>query len=214
MVTAKELKFIKNKYKEPGLYNTIDIESFDKPMNVIIGPNGTGKSMTCKLAEDYCKKNSIGVYRYTTKSNDVVDGCRSAYLDLSPEKLAAAFTSEGERMNYSFDTWLIENILPNIKNNDKMYIILDEIDSGLSPDRIWSSLQVVKTMCKVENEHKHDVRFIITCNSYELLEFISLNTDLNIFWMPTTDKVVINSYKDFRKLYYNYLKEFQKYDKD
>ena len=97
-----------------------------------MGPNGTGKSMSLQNIEYECNKENIICKRYSNKHNDVVQNWR----DISD--LFSAFRSEGERIIDSVEKWASRELVKDLlTNEDDMYILFDELDSGLSLDRMY-----------------------------------------------------------------------------
>lgn len=200
------------------------LEEDNKTLTILIGPNGSGKSMSLRELEDEINKKynggtsystnplrnvvlnddnkiNIPVFVYKTSHDDIVH--RS--MDFDPYKLAQAFRSEGERMCASFNEWASTEFLRNFfeLKPKEYYLLLDEIDSGLSPDRIkitnYDFFSIIKHELKIGNKP----HVIVTCNSYELLESLKNEFPDNhvVYWLPTKKKVDINSYNDFSRLY-------------
>ena len=96
------------------------------------------------------------------------------------------------------------------------YILLDELDSGLSLDRIQI---IIEYMFSLLHNMKYDlgidIQIVVTANSYELLHTLLNNfgNKVSVFWVPSRKKIEIQSYEDFRKLYQaryrHYLKEIK-----
>lgn len=101
----------KIKYTEKG-YITL------KPnvINVLIGPNGTGKTKALNQIKDYCITNNINHIYWSTLKNSGSDGF-SKYLFNGNVELAAShlFNSEGEN--------ILICIMNSIKCEIKKYLI-------------------------------------------------------------------------------------------
>lgn len=208
--TAKMNKFMQDKQTDPTTCNTLDFKYIDKPVTILLGPNGSGKSTTLKeLAKVTSKYKVLSFSR--TKDDAVLKGA-PAFGNYRPDLLIAAFQSEGERIVTSFESWANETLVPElVKNQTQDYLILlDELDSGLSIDRIMKEVRLIKTIVLTEHDiHKRQVKFVISANSYELVDLLKIpNTDfIDIFWLPTLDKIKLDKYSDFRSLYVNYYTE-------
>lgn len=216
----------------------VKLSDIDNFINVLLGPNGSGKSMSLLELEDEINekyndgysfdsslnpftkifnsehKINVPVYKFKSSSEDVV----IHHNNFDPSRLSAAFTSEGERMNTSLDFWLSDIFLKSFGEDKpkKFYILLDELDSGLSLDRIQI---IIEYMFSLLHNMKYDlgidIQIVVTANSYELLHTLLNNfgNKVSVFWVPSRKKIEIQSYEDFRKLYQSryryYLKEIK-----
>lgn len=207
-MNAKLRSFCDQKLKNSEHHNELGIDICLSPFTILIGPNGTGKTMSLLKMEYECKKNNIKCIKYSNKHEDIV---QKAGLDWDPYKLLCAFHSEGERICDSFDNWCETVAAKELVNNeDDIYILLDELDSGLSPDRIENIVMTLQYV--VEHEHrvhpKRNVNFIITCNSYEMLECFYKQPTLCLqtvtYFVPTREIVSMTSYSKFLKPFKDY----------
>lgn len=88
--------------------------------------------MSLQNIEYECDKENIICKRYSNKHNDIVQNWR----DVSD--LLSAFRSEGERIIASVEKWASRELVKDLlTNEDDMYILFDELDSGLSLDRMY-----------------------------------------------------------------------------
>lgn len=202
--------FCKKKLQNPDQYNEIHWYNLFGPIVVLLGPNGTGKSTSIRNMTDELKgQDNIKVVSYSTTNDDVVKKYTNPY-NLRPEALAAAFLSEGERMNNSFFTWIEEDLLPAIlKDRDKeLYIFIDEADSGLSIDKINEAFRDLIFIIKEEVKRGRKIHMVVTANSYELAEVFKDDYQLaSYIWVPTGDYINLGSYNKFKKMYMEYYKE-------
>lgn len=207
----KKMKlFCKKKLEQPSYYNTIKYYELFSPIVVLLGPNGTGKSTTIReMKEDIPKNRSEAkVISYSTSYDDTVRKHTNQF-DFRPEALAAAFLSEGERMNQSFFTWIKDIMLPAVlKDSRELYIFIDEADSGLSMDKINEAFRGIIFIVKEEVKRDRNIHVVITANSYELAETFENEYNLASFiWVPTGDYIDLGSYNKFKKRYMEYYKE-------
>ena len=202
--------FYKKKLADAQFYNTISFKDIEKPITILLGPNGTGKSMTLRGIERACKIKGIKLLSYSTSKDDIVSKGSPAFGDWDPWKLAQAFTSEGERMTSSFFDFVNTDFLREVMTNkEPLVVIVDEADSGLSFDRLYETLTQMLFVVKEEHKKKRDIKVILTCNSYEMYEILrQYNPDT--FWLPTCKKVEFKSYKTFKKPYMEYYKNVHK----
>lgn len=208
MNTRKMNNFCKKKLNQPDLYSEIELKDITYPITVLLGPNGTGKSMSLRLIKETLTEQNIKFESYSTSRDDIVSRGSSPFKNWDPSKLICAFHSEGERMIDSFHDWANEEMLRLIlKEPDKtIYILIDEADSGLSIDRIMQSIPQLVNITRMEHKRGRDIHVIFTCNSYELYE--CLKSDITQFiWVPTKEEISFNSYEEFKDPYLNYYRQ-------
>lgn len=210
-MNKKDRDFINKKREDSEYFSQITTKNIIRPWTVLLGPNGTGKSMSMKLLSDSLKHNKdIEVLFYGTHKDAPSNKVQGIYGDLDHDYLTAIFSSEGEGMTISFWKWLSTKLPYNelCSNTKPLWLLLDEIDSGLSSDRI---LYQVHQFIRVINEARHnrDIHIIISCNSYELLEVLHhfLDDTLDILWVPSKKHIKFQSYKEFKKMYFDYAME-------
>lgn len=204
---VKMKKFCQKKHEQFDYYTEVCLEDILSHVTVLLGPNGTGKSMSLKHLEYQLKKNGIKCLRYKTSSDDIVSNIKM-HEDNLGYKLSCAFHSEGERMIDSFNNWNIRLSNAIIEGYDSLYVLYDELDSGLSYDRIMSSLLGIMYVLKMELDKGKDINFIFTANSYEFVDIVRrLYKEASFIWVPTKDKINPKSYDEF----ISYYKEFYKY---
>lgn len=198
-------KFIEAKSKDGGYYTELKPSDFKKPITILIGPNGTGKSMSLRSIEYVLKKQkNINVITYSTHKDDIVNN----NISFDPVKLLSAWRSEGERMTDSFIDWAQTKFIRGLQQDNKpIWILIDEADSGLSIDRLMQSLQQIIEICKLELNRGRDIHFVFTCNSYEMYEV--LNNELSeCIWVPTKQRLKFNSYEEFKAPYIYYFENY------
>lgn len=205
-MNKKYRQFCDKKKENPDFFRCIKLKEINKPVTVLLGPNGCGKSQSIKSLEVEAKKEGYTVFTYSTSKDDCVAKTSSPFGDWDPMKISAAFTSEGERMHTSFYYWFSEKVFPNIKNCNKFIMLIDEADSGLSLDRLKYSLSVLNAMAIVEKEKGHEFKAVVTANSYEMAEIFRKETT-DWIWVPTKEKINLGSYESFKKRYIEYYEE-------
>lgn len=207
------------------------LSKINSKVTLLLGPNGCGKSQSIRsLEEEITKSNgdkpftkllsrvndekNVPVYRFTTSKDDIVFN----NYEIDPRKLSAAFTSEGERISSSFEDWLYNFVVPHLAHfkPKKAYFLIDELDSGLSPDRIYFSLQLLHAIIRVHSEEIKDFEYniVLTSNSHELITFtLVIFADVSIFWLPNNKYISITKvldFTDFLKLYSSRAKQLEK----
>lgn len=215
-MNKKYQKFIDKKNEHWQHYSEISTKRIKKPITLLLGPNGTGKSMS--LMSMNCKLQSDGInfIRYSTSRDDIVQKGAPAFGDWDVNKIAMAFSSEGERMSESFFDWMNTSMLSQVLTNDKpLWILVDEADSGLSIDRLVYTLSQFQFVVVSEVKRGRDIHAVLTCNSWEMLETFMSNTVkdyVDIIWVPTKESIHPRNYKAFKKLYMEYFMKVHKED--
>lgn len=200
-------KFCETKKKDPNHYTQINLSDLETPITVLLGPNGTGKSMSMRLMQDECKMHNIKYASYSTSRDDIVEKSASPFGNWDVYGIACAFHSEGERMVDSFYKWANETMLRVLLEDKEcpVYIFIDEADSGLSLDRIIQTIRPLVNIIKLDSKHR-DIHVVFTCNSFEMYQV--LTSDITTFlWVPTKEQIHIDSYEDFAYRYLEYCEE-------
>lgn len=176
-----------------------------KSITLLLGPNGTGKSMSIRNLFEEFRGNGYKAFIYSNKGEDIV----THHSEWDPRKLVCAFHSEGERICDSINDWADRVYLKELlTNTDDIVFLFDEFDSGLSYDRLQNQIRDFNNIIQLEKE-KHPLRivkYIYTCNSYEMLECFDNISDelLDIIWVPTKEHIPKMSYEEFKNRYIQY----------
>ena len=209
-MNKKMKEFCKKKRKKSDYYTQIKWYTLFNPISILLGPNGTGKSMSIRLMEEELSKyKDIKVVSYSTSQDDTVKKHTSP-MDFRPEALAAAFLSEGERMNNSFFIWIEDILLSAVlkEPSKELYIFIDEADSGLSIDKINEAFRDIIFIIKEEHRRGRKIHLVLTANSYELAEIFKDEYEIaSYIWVPTDEYILLGSYNRFKKRYMEYYKE-------
>lgn len=203
----KYSEFIDKKEKGSWFFQEVPLSMCDKKINVLCGVNGSGKSMSLRMFQEYFEKHNIKYLIYRGH----IDGVGERWANVLnndrdssyAQGILSKLSSEGEERKMMFDLWQKKILLPQINNIE--YVLLDEVDSGLSPDRIWNSLGGLTQKVK-ETPH---LKWIITANQYEMIECLR-SKDTKIIWIPTLEEWNPQSYEEFKKPYYFYIQEIYK----
>ncbi len=178
-----------------------------KSITLFLGPNGTGKSMSIRNLFEEFRSDGYKAFIYSNKTEDIV----THHSGWDPRKVACAFHSEGERICDSINDWADRVYLKELlTNTDDVVFLFDEFDSGLSYDRLQNQIRDFNNIIQLEKE-KHPsriVKYIYTCNSYEMLECFDNISDelLDIIWVPTKEHISRMSYEEFKNRYIQYYK--------
>lgn len=198
-------------------------------IHILLGPNGSGKTTSLRTIKHeldskhnpnstyddpnplirrlHTSNPTIPVLYYGSDRNDI----SKTTSDITLQALTANFLSEGEHMCTSFSKWFTTTWYPYLQDPSyhEMYVLIDELDSGLSLDRIKHTIDQLHNIHTIETtKYNRKINIIFTANSYELLESIQrLFKNNTVYWLPSHKQVIINSYQEFSKLYnYNYTK--------
>lgn len=197
-------QFMDKKKEEPQYYKEVSIKNIKSPITVLLGPNGTGKSMSLRNINCQLQLKNINFIKYTTSKDDIVQKGAPPIGNWDISKIACAFTSEGERMTSSFFDWANTTMLSNIMTSEKeLWMLIDEMDSGLSFDRLLESLLQIVNIIKMENERGRKLYAVFTCNSYEMAEALQ-SPITDYIWVPTKEHIKLGSYYKFKKRYIEY----------
>ena len=174
-MNKKMNKFIEKKKENWQHCTILELKDIKSTITVLLGPNGTGKSLSLRCIADELDSKNINYVKYSTSKDDIVQRGSPAFGEWDVSKIAMAFSSEGERMVSSFFDWANSEMLKAIlTNKEQLYILVDEADSGLSWDRLAHSLpQILNVIIAEKTERNRDIHLIITCNSYEMYEILN-----------------------------------------
>lgn len=214
-MNKKMKRFCEKKREQFDYHTMLRLKNIKSPITLLMGPNGTGKSMSMKNIESECKEKKIKYVKYSTSNNDIVQKGAPAFGSWDPYKLACAFHSEGERMSDSFFDWANSDMLKAILEDKScpVCILVDEADSGLSWDRLFYTLRPIVHVIEQEHERGRDIHIIFTCNSYEMMQCLSSEYQ-DIIWVPTKEHIKIGSYYTYMKKYVEYYDEVLKWEDD
>lgn len=210
-MNKKMTQFCEKKYYDSRHYTELSKRYIEGSFTVLLGPNGTGKTLSLTHIRDQLEKDKELVYFLRARKDDVV-----TYSGFDPRKMACAFHSEGERLTDGVYFFLNETVCSNLmKNKNKtIFVILDEIDSGLSYDKLIEQIEDLKFIIETEKTVRdNEVKFILSCNSYEMASLLK-NENATFIWTPTREKIKIGSYEGFIKRYNEYRDYFIKKDED
>lgn len=182
-------------------YNT-----FKNDISVILAPNGGGKTTTLNNLKKELEKKNIKVFLYS-HYNDSFKLGKNNYPEIfnKPENIIySKFKSEGEELQYSFEEWLEKNIFKlmfgireGMIHIDELVLLIDELDSGLSLDKIKETISIFELFFIDAKKSNTKLKIILSANSYELASQFKDSC----YWLKTGKLVNIENYNNFEKLY-------------
>lgn len=172
--------------------STIELKS---GLSIIIGHNGIGKTTLLSEIEKFCKSKQIPTFRYDNYSEGGSTAWQT-YLGTNDfnSLSATAFHSEGEQIFYNFGEQLkrIGSFVGKV-DKDKLFIMLDALDSGLDIDGIAQLLdicKIIETDCKL---HKKEVYILLTANNYALIH------KQNCFSISKMEYCTFDDFENYKK---------------
>lgn len=124
--------------KKDYIYSKKNIE-IEQGLTVLVGCNGSGKTTLLKQIKDLCKKEDIPCYYFDNLHEGGHESINKAVFYGNVSFLAESLSlSEGENINLNISNRAREIGCFVHKNEkaDKLFILMDAIDSGLSIDYV------------------------------------------------------------------------------
>lgn len=159
---------------EEPLYKKGSME-LNPGVTVLVGRNGSGKTTFLRQLRQYLDKNNIPFLSYdnlydggATADSYVLEGL-SYFKDTKNKAEVFAtkkLSSEGQNIiiNLSEFARAVGAFIKSNKDKEKVFILFDAIDSGLSIDNIVE----VKNFLKIVASDAPNAYIVVTANSYEM----------------------------------------------
>lgn len=159
---------------EEPLYKKSIVE-LNPGVTVLVGRNGSGKTTLLRQLKQILDKDKIPFLSYdnvfdggSKAVNDVLEGI-SFFKDTKNKAEVFAtkcLSSEGQNIiiNLSEFARTVGSFIKNNKDKEKVFILFDAIDSGLSIDNIIE----VKDFLKIVASDAPNAYIVVTANSYEM----------------------------------------------
>ena len=174
-------------------------------LNVLVGPNGVGKTTMLKCIRGILEKNNLEIFEYDNLKKGGSNALSSAAFFGDITSMAKLMTySEGESIFFNM-TSLTQSMGSFVQaqqsKGEPAIILFDAIDSGLSIDFMLDIKNIFDLMHRMD---KDDSLYIIcTTNSYELAEN-------SYCWDVHSSKPVkFDKYEQFRKFILNIRKKIE-----
>lgn len=160
---------LKLKSSYNGIFKKLNF-TFNEGVSVLVGPNGAGKSTLIREIYNYCNGNDIKCFKYDNTKDGGMDGICTKNFGLFSNVLTS---SEGEGIIINLGNF-IANIGHFISTTtdkyDKIVLLFDAVDSGLSIDNIIEVKRLFDVVIKDKRLKDKEVYIIVSANSYELVE--------------------------------------------
>lgn len=189
--------------------NLFSLEDKQKDTVVLIGPNGSGKSQSIFYMALDLKNKNIPFAKYAASREDSVRNANNFSNEDYAYSIVQSFKSEGERMVASFSLWFKNTGLPKLlesinEGHTEFWLFIDELDSGLSYDRISMELNELINIQQLEKKNGRTLHLVFTANSYEFIHAMKKRSDSQIWLVSSSQDVSdsINNFDDFIDLYY------------
>jgi len=192
---------------------TMPYDDFDYGITVLLSPNGVGKTTTLlNIQRELSDNQYIKTILYSHHDESCKTSKGASKLDFSDrfteDVINSFFVSEGQELEYSFVNWLTDNVFPifwEIKEKGKtqykeLVLLIDELDSGLSIDKIKNAIEVFPILIDDAKKYGIKLKIILTANSYELASEFKENA----IWILSKKKIDISTYNKFQKQYIDY----------
>lgn len=157
--------------KKDYIYSKKNIE-IEQGLTVLVGCNGSGKTTLLKQIKDLCKKEDIPCYSFDNLHEGGHESINKAVFYGNVSFLAESLSSsEGENINLNISNRAREigYFVHKNSNADKLFILMDAIDSGLSIDYVIELKEYLfKTILKDTSKKGIETYIIISANEYEM----------------------------------------------
>lgn len=145
-------------------------------LNILVGPNGSGKTTAIIQINEYCKENNISFVKYDNYTDGGTHSYGSFLMKGDMESLAiASSSSEGQGIIFNLGQWIpnVRKMISNTctKDNKVCMVLLDAIDSGLDINNINEVKSVFKNIIIPHaKEIGAELYVVISTNNYEFIK--------------------------------------------
>lgn len=150
------------------LKSTIDI---NPGVTVLVGCNGAGKSTLLQILKSEAQKQGIPCLNYDNLS-DGNSAARSAAGFYGDFNLLATLvqSSEGEQISINMGNFVrkLGKFVTDNKGKEKLFVVLDALDSGLSIDKIRELKSFFNLVVNDMKSGNIEPYIIVSANSYEM----------------------------------------------
>lgn len=167
-----KIKLNQNVYSDKKNMYKYRYAQFNEGFTVLVGCNGSGKTTMLNQIVKYCDKENIKYLEY----DNLTDGGKDVMQSLLDFNKMSEFTqyfisSEGERISQNICRIAgnIGSLVSCAKPGEKVVVLFDAVDSGLSIDGIMEIKEyLIHFACEDAKKKGVELYFIAAANSYEL----------------------------------------------
>lgn len=194
-----QIKVDTKPYEDFALYQN-DTFTFYPGINSLVGCNGSGKSTLLMFIKSYLRDNDIAYLEWNDRNSGGLH-LMDKYLNMDGNMeglINMAVSSEGERIIQGLGD-IFAKMGPKVRENsgDKLVVMFDAIDSGMSVDEIIEIRNIFfDTILPDAEQHNTELYIIIAANNYEWCADSRIhNVDIN-----SGKPLEVSSYEDFKKI--------------
>lgn len=174
---------------------------FEPGLTVLIGCNGSGKTTLLRQIKSGCEDKNIPVIMFDNYSEGGSSATSWAGFIGDFDKVARdAMSSEGEKIsdNLNIIAGKIGGFVRKNSSAEKIFILLDAIDSGYSIDNVIElKRDLFDFIIKDCEKSNIEVYIIVSCNGYEMAR------NEKCFNVSSCKYVTVNSYDEYRDIVIN-----------
>lgn len=163
-----------------GLYQNPSFAFAKNAINVLIGPNGTGKTHLLLAMEEQFEEDGILFVSYSNFYDGRDAGLQRFLCEGKLNALASAtFKSEGQQIMRIFGEGFLSRLRKVLDAEsesacprDTLWILIDSMDSGLDIPNIKEVIRLFELILKVETSRSpflKDIYIVLAANSYEFV---------------------------------------------
>ena len=161
---------VKDSYYGEKLFDKKSFTFAENKLNILIGPNGSGKTSLLRELSDKFSSNSASWF----VTSDSGMSARNKALGSGKFDLGSTLmgSSEGQCIVVSINTLFarIKKVRPYLDAKDKViWIFVDGIDSGLDIDNINEFKGLIMDLIKKLNKFDITVYPVLSANTYEMV---------------------------------------------
>lgn len=191
-----KFEIIRDCYNEKEyIYNKKNIE-LEEGLTVLVGCNGSGKSTLLRQIKDLCKQSNIPCYYFDNLTEGGSNARKRASFYGDAMFLAQSLcSSEGENINLNIynSASKIGNFVNKNEKADKIFILMDAVDSGLSIDYVIELKELLfKTIIKDTSKRGLKTYIIVSANEYEMVR------NEKCFLIPNMKYKTFENYDEYR----------------
>lgn len=207
---SKRFNITRNYYNENEYIYDKNTVTFKEGVTVLIGCNGSGKTTLLQQINEKCENNNIPVLMF----DNYRDGgshsiSKAGFYGDTNFLVQGLISSEGEIISSNISKFAHEmgRFVSKNKNAEKIFFLLDAIDSGYSIDNILETKRYLFDTCiKSCNSKGIEIYIIVSANEYEMANGENCLDISSLRYVPVPDyetyrNIIIETRKKKNKRY-------------